>query len=105
MRARPGTQTAAARCETGRRRPGISARDCEYLPSAGHAFEFMGPAAFQPDRGAGHQVADVLLAPRQRLPRCPTVRLAWPGVCGAWLVRCVRVAGAGRGDVVPLAVW
>src|SRR5215467_3302206 len=46
---------------------------------------------------------EVLLAPHQRLPRCPTVRLAWPGVCGAWLVRCVRVTGACRGEVVPLA--
>jgi hypothetical protein len=38
----------------------------------------------------------VLLAGRQQLPRCPAVRLAWPHVCGAWLVRCVRVAGACR---------
>lgn len=33
------------------------------------------------------------------------VRLAWPHVCGAWLVPCVRVAGACRGEVLPLAVW
>jgi hypothetical protein len=48
---------------------------------------------------------EVLLAPCWRLLRCPRVRLAWPGVCGAWLVWCVRVAGAGRGEVLPLAVW
>src|SRR5690349_11351242 len=35
-----------------------SAGDREYLPGAGHALELMGPAAFQPDRGARHQVAD-----------------------------------------------
>ncbi len=48
---------------------------------------------------------EVLLAPRGQLPRCPTVRLALPHVCGAWLVQCVRVASAGgRGDL-PLAIW
>jgi len=49
--------------------------------------------------------ARALLAPHQRLPRCPAVRLAWPRVCRAWLVRCVRVAGACRGEILPLAVW
>jgi hypothetical protein len=48
---------------------------------------------------------EVLLAPASRLPWCPAAGLAWPGVCGAWLVRCVRVAGACRGEVLPLAVW
>src|SRR6202035_2415748 len=33
------------------------------------------------------------------------VRLACAHVGGARLVRCVRVAGAGRGEVLPLAVW
>jgi hypothetical protein len=48
---------------------------------------------------------EVLLPPHRQLPRCPTVRLACSHVCGAWLVWCVRVAGACRGEVVPLAVW
>src|SRR5215467_9449481 len=54
-------------------------------------------AASRPPRGPPRS--------HQQLPRCPTVRLALPHVRGAWLVRCVRVAGACRGEVLPLAVW
>ena len=37
---------------------GWSAGNCEDLPGAGHALEFVDAAAFQPDRRARDQVAD-----------------------------------------------